>query len=508
VTREYPDPFRRRLITLPAVLGAGLVAVDMTIANVALTHMQASVSASADQIIWVLTAYIIAAAIATPLSGWLAERFGRKLVMMVSMGGFTFASALCGWSNDLEMLVFARILQGACGAALIPLGQATLLDINPPEDFPKAIAVYSLGAMAGPLIGPSLGGWLTDTLSWRWVFFVNIPIGVLSLICMGLFFVENRRDNPPRFDMFGFLTVSVALAAFQLMLDRGEQLDWFESAEVQIYAAILAVSLYLGTVHILTTKESFVRPELFKDRNFAIGSFIGILLGVLIFSNLPLIVVMTQNLFGYTAEHTGLVGMPRALGTVVAMLIISKVINYVDKRIILCVGATMSAISMFLYSNMDLYVDERALLIAGLFQGIGGGMFIVPLTVLVFTTLPPNLRNEGASMHTLLRNIGNAAGISMLTREFIHYSAESRAHLVEGARPDNPIMQYARPDFDYGSAQAWIAMNNEVARHSAMVGYVEIFWVIGALSLAMLPFMLLLKNVVPKNDDAPLPVMD
>lgn len=215
--QTYPDATGRFLITLPAMLASTMVAVDITIANVALPHMQSALSASSDQIVWVLTSYLIASAIATPLSGWLASRYGRKVIMAASVAGFTVASALCGAAQDLTTIVLARALQGASGAALIPLSQAILLDINPPERLGKAMALFSLGSMAGPIIGPSLGGWLTDALSWRWVFFINIPIGVLSFLGMLAFMPESRGEKGKRFDMFGFLTVSVALGALQLM---------------------------------------------------------------------------------------------------------------------------------------------------------------------------------------------------------------------------------------------------------------------------------------------------
>lgn len=508
MTPGYPDPLRRALITIPMMFASTMVAIDITIANVALPHMQAAIGASPEQIIWVLTSYLIAGAIATPLGGWLAGRFGRKRVMVASVAGFTIASALCGAANDIESLVLARALQGACGAALIPLSQATLLDINPKENYAKAMTIFSLGSMAGPIIGPSLGGWLTDSLSWRWVFFVNIPFGILSFFGMLAFLYESRKDKPPRFDMFGFLTVSIALAAFQLMIDRGEHLDWFESTEIWVYAVILGVSAYLAVVHIATARDTFLRPELFKNRNFAIGSLIGVLLGIVVFATVPMVVVMTQSLLGYSAFHTGMVGMPRALGTLVAMLFVARLLVWFDTRLILAVGLLISALSMLMYSHMDLYVDERALLIAGFVQGVGGGLIFVPLSVLVFSTLPQAMRNEGAAMNALVRNIGNAIGISFLQRELIHFTADSRAHLVEGVRLDNPAMTFTRPDFDLGSSEAVAAINQEIVRQASMVGNVEMYWLIFAISLLMLPLILFMRSTARSARDETLPVME
>ncbi len=507
-TAAYPDPFRRFLITLPAMLAAMMVTVDITIANVALPHMQSALSASSDQIIWVLTSYLIAGAIATPLSGWLAGRYGRKLVMATSVAGFTIASTLCGASQDLTTIVLARALQGASGAALIPLSQAILLDINPPERLGRAMALFSLGSMAGPILGPSLGGWLTDSLSWRWVFFINIPIGILSFIGMLLFIPESRLKKSARFDLFGFVAVSVALASLQLMLDRGEQLDWFESTEIVIYAVILATAVYLSAVHIFTAKNTFLKPELFRDRNFAVGSLLRTLLGVAVFATVPLIVVMTQTLLGYSAFRTGMVGMPRALGTVVSTLAIARVIGKADSRLILFAGLLISAASMLLYARTDLYVDEDTLLYIGFVQGVGGGLVFMPLSMMVFATLPDTLRNEGAAMFALTGNIGNAIGISLLNRELIHYSATSRSLLVENVRPDSPIVQYAMPDFDLGAVDTLAKLNAEIGRQAAMVGNVDIYYFVFFLSLAMMPLILLLRTPGRRARHEPLPAME
>jgi MFS transporter, DHA2 family, multidrug resistance protein len=508
MSAPYPDPLTRMLITIPAMLASTMVAVDITIANVALPHMQSSLSASSDQIIWVLTSYLIAGAIATPLSGWLAGRFGRKVVMTASVAGFTIASGLCGAANDLTSIVLARALQGACGAALIPLSQAILLDINPPERIGRAMAIFSLGSMAGPIIGPSLGGWLTDALSWRWVFFINIPIGILSLIGMAAFMPESRSTRPMRFDMFGFLTVSVALTAFQLMLDRGEQVDWFEATEIQIYAVIMAMAIYLGTVHIFTARDTFLRPELFRDRNFAIGSLLRMLLGVAVFATVPMIVVMTQSLLGYSAFRTGMVGTPRAIGTILVTVVVARIIGKVDTRLIMFVGLALSALSMLMYAGIDLYVDQWTLIVIGFIQGMGGGLVFLPLSVMVFATLSEKLRNEGAAMFALTGNIGNAIGISLLNRELIHQSAAARARLVEGVRPDNPAVQYGMPDFDLDATEMIARLNAEIYRQASMVGSVDIYYAVFFLSLAMMPLILLMRPPDPRAKRDTLPAME
>lgn len=490
---QYPTRARRMLITIPSMIATTMVAVDMTIANVALPHMAASLSASQEQILWVLTSYLVAGAIATPLSGWLAGRVGRKNVMLFSVLGFTLASVLCGVAQDLSTIVFARFLQGACGAALIPLSQAILLDINPPEDHTKAMAIFALGSMAGPIIGPTLGGYLTDSLSWRWVFFINVPFGILAFLGISIFLVRRRDRDLPPLDLFGFFALSVALASLQLLLDRGEHLDWLESNEIRLYLLVFVIAAYLSIVHMMTAKNSFIRPELFRDRNFAIGSIFSVMIGIVAFATIPIIVVMTQSLLGYPALTTGLVGLPRALGTMVSMLLVTKLVAKVDTRIIIIVGLGLMGIGMLLYSDMDLYVDEHALIFAGFVQGVGGGLIFVPLSVIVFSTLTPSLRNEGAAMFSLTRNVGNAIGISMIQYFYIHYAATSRAHLIEGVRPDNPVLAYARPDFDFTSISNLAGINAEVARQAAMVGDVRVYHLIFLVSFLLMPLVMLMR---------------
>ena len=490
------------------MMAATMVAVDMTIANVALPQMQATMSASQEQIVWVLTSYIVAGAIATPLSGWLAGRYGRKRIMLLSAGGFTLASALCGLSNSLGMIVAARLLQGACGAGLIPLSMAMLLDINPQENHAKAMAIYSLGSMLGPLIGPTLGGWLTDSVSWRWVFFINIPFGILAFGGMAAFIVETRDAASARFDLFGFATVSLALASFQLMLDRGELLDWFDSTEVQLYAVILCLSVYLTVVHMFTAKDTFIKADLFRDRNFALGSMLSMTVGVVAFATIPMIVVMTQTLLGYSALQTGWVGMPRGIGTLIALIFITRLINRYDARAIMSVGLALTAVSLLMYSHIDLYVDEWNLAVIGFIQGVGGGFLFSPLSIIVFATLPAASRNEGAALFSITRNVGQAIGISFLQRELIHTAAGARAALVQGVRPDNPAITYAMPDMQFGSVEALAGMSRQIARQASMVADVQVFGVVSLIAFAMIPFVFLFRTSRRPANGEPMPVLE
>jgi DHA2 family multidrug resistance protein len=494
VNAPYPDRARRWLITVSAMLAATMVAVDSTIANVALPHIQSTMSASAEQIIWVLTSYLIASAIATPLSGWLASRFGRKRVMLLSVTGFTLASLLCAVANNLSMLVLARAIQGISGAGLIPLSQATLLDINPPENHAKAMAIYGLGSMLGPLIGPTLGGWLTDTYSWRWVFLINLPFGILAFLGMAASLSKTRDMRPPRFDMFGFAALSIALASFQLMLDRGQQLDWFDANEVRFWAALLGVSIYLSAVHMFTRKNTFISPRMFADRNFAVGCLISATVGVVSFATIPILTVMMQSLLGYSALDTGMIGAPRAVGTLIAMIVVTRLIGRIDTKILLITGLALTGLCQWLYSRMDLSVDAHTLLVDGLLQGIGSGLIFVPLSTIVFSTLPSALRNEGTAMYALTRNIGASLGISLLQRQITQHQALAQSRLAEAVRPDSPMLQWRMPGFDIGSNATIAQLTGLISRQASMIAYVDVYQLLALISFCMLPTIFLMRS--------------
>ena len=471
-----------------------IVALDATIANVALPTMQPSLGAAPEQIVWVLTSYLIASAIMTPLSSWLASRFGRRLVMTVSAAGFTLASLGCGLANSLEFMVFARLVQGLCGAGLVPLGQATLLDINPPEKQGQAMAMTGLGAMLGPLAGPTLGGWLTDAFSWRWVFLINIPIGLIAFAGLFLFLPESRDRNIGRFDVMGFATISIFLGAVQLMFDRGQQLDWFDSTEVCIEAAMAVLFGYLALVHMFTARGTFVRAELFADRNFVIGCAISMAIGILIFATVPLVTVMTQSVLGYSALQTGMIGIPRAIGTVTSLILVGRIVDKVDPRILLMIGVLFVITGLYILTGISLEIDREPLLWAGLLQGFGGGLMISPLSAMTFSTLSARFRNEGTAIYSLARSFGNSLGISVLQVVAVRNAASVSSRLAEGVRPDNPVMQQAMPDFAFDSIPALMRMSGMISRQATMVATIDTMWLTCIVALATLPVIPLLRG--------------
>ena len=467
--------------------------VDTTIANVALPHIQGSISASREQISWVLTSYIIAAAIFTPMAGWLASRFGRKRMLQASILAFTLTSGLCGISTTIEELIAFRMLQGMAGAALVPMSQATLLDLNPPEEHAKAMSIFALAAIVGPLIGPLAGGWLTANLSWRWCFYINLPLGLVSWIGLAAVMPEIPGNTQSRLDFVGFGLLAIAIGAFQLMLDRGQLLDWFDSTEIWISALVAATGLYLYVVHSYTTRRPFVSLAVFADRNFVVASVVGFALGVLIYSPMSLLPQMLEGLMGYPIMEVGFTMAPRAVGVLIATLAVGRIVGRVDFRIMIVLGLGCNVVAMYLMSHMSLQADNGPLILSGVIQGMGSSLIFVPLSTVAFATLPVHLRNEATALSTLTRNLGASVGIAAMQALTVRNSATVQSRLAEGLRPDNPAVAMARPDFDPGLPETAASLQEELVRQAMMVSYVDAFWMIFGVALASCLLVLLLK---------------
>jgi DHA2 family multidrug resistance protein len=442
----------------------------------------------------VLTSYLIAGAIMTPLASWLASRFGRKPVMAISAATFTAASLACGLSNGLTMMVVARIIQGIAGAGLIPLGQAIMLDINPPEKQGRAMAIAGIGSMVGPLMGPSLGGWLTDMYSWRWVFLINIPIGILAFIGLYSFLPDIRDRMIGRFDGFGFATVSLFLGIFQLMMDRGQTLDWFDSTEVCIEAGLVIFVGYLAVVHMFTAKGTFVRAELFKDRNFALGCLLSGIFGVVTFGTIPVVTVMMQSELGYSPFHAGLVSLSRGAGTVGGLVVVGVMVGRISPQMLLSMGLAGTAAGLYMYSGVSLDTDEKPLIAAGLVLGVASGMIIAPLSLLVFSTLPASFRNEGSAIFSLARNIGASLGMSAIQTVTVHNTAAVTGRLAEAIRPDNPQLDITAPQIDFAATSSLFTISRQIIRQAAMVATVDTMWLACLTSLASVPLVYLMKT--------------
>src|SRR5665647_1627018 len=353
----------------------------ITVANVALPHMQGSLQASQDQITWVLTSYIVAAAIATPLTGWLCAKWGRKQVFLAAVIGFTVASALCGLAGSLGQIVAARLLQGVFGAALVPLSQAVLLDINPIEKIGRAMALWGTGIMVGPLLGPMLGGWLTEYYDWRWVFYINLPVGAMAIYGIARY-LPQTRPAAAQLDRFGFITLSLGVGLLQLFLDRGEQLDWFNSVEIRAEAITSLLAFVFFAVHTWTSPgNSFLNKALLRDRNFIIGIILAFIVGMILYANMALQPSLLQGLMNYPVVFTGIVMAPRGIGTMFAMMVVGRLIHRIDVRAIMAVGFALTAFSLYLMTQITLDMDSTLIVVSGTMQGLGIGFTFVPLSV-------------------------------------------------------------------------------------------------------------------------------
>lgn len=495
VQDEPASKSNRGLITASVMVATTMNSLDTTIANVALPHMAGSVSASADQITWVLTSYIVASAIMTPMTGWLAGRFGRKRVFLFSIIGFTIASMACGAAQSLGQIVAFRLLQGMFGAALVPLSQAVLMDTYPPEEQGSAMAIWSMGAVLGPIIGPALGGFLTENFSWRWVFYINLPFGILAALGVFTFIKDHRHAIKIPFDFMGFMLLSAGIGSFQLFLDRGDDRAWFESSEIWIEAVVAGLAIALFAFHTMTAKRPFLPRELLKDRNFISATVFGFFFGLLLFSALALLPPLLEVLMGYPVVTTGLVTAPRGFGSLIAMIIVGRLIGRMDARLIILAGLLLTAVAVWGMSQFSLQMDSSLVLWTGVVSGMGTGMMFVPLTTLAFATLKPALRADGAGVFTLVRNLGSSAGISILQALHTRNTEAVHSTLIERLRPDNPMAQapFLRLPFSLTDPTGAALLNGEVNRQASMVAYVDDFHLMFVVALVLAPVLLLMR---------------
>ncbi len=484
----------RGAITACVILAVIMQALDTTIANVALPYIQGSVSASQDQINWVLTSYIVAAAIMTPPSGWLAARFGRKRILLVSTAGFVVASILCGLAQSLVEIVLFRLLQGFFGAALVPLAQSILLDIYTPEERGGAMALFGVSVMVGPVLGPVIGGWLTDNISWRWVFYINLPLGLLAFAGITAFVTETKLDRGRALDWLGFGALSVSIAALQLCLDRGEQLDWFGSGEVLIEAIVAASAFYVFLVHTFTAQRPFVNPSLFRDRNFTTGMLFIFVVGITYLASLALMTPYLQTLMGYPVVTAGIVMGPRGVGTMACMFIAGKLIGRVDIRLLLGIGLGLTAWALYDMTGWTPDVSQWTIVSTGFIQGAGLGFLFVPLTTVTFSTLPAEKRGDGTGLYNLSRNIGSAVGISAVSALLTQNTQANHAEIGSFITPYNRLLQAAPHVWDPLTLAGRSALNDMVTLQATVIAYIDDFKLMMLLCLGAVPLLLLFRR--------------
>ena len=475
------------------MLGTFMTVLDSTIANVALPHMQPSLGAASDTIAWVLTSYIVATAIATPMTGWLAARMGRRELFLASVAAFTIASMACGLAQSLGQMVVFRMLQGAAGAFLGPIGQSYVLDVWPQSKHGKAMAWWGVGIMVGPILGPVIGATLTEQFDWRWVFFINLPFGILTF-SLATALLPSVETMARRFDLLGFTLLAVGVAALQLCLDRGQQLDWFASWEVCGEAGIAVAALWAFGVHVMTAEHALIDRRMLRDRNVMTGFAFITLVGLLMVGTTAMLPTMLQTLFGYPVIDTGILQMPRGVGMMLAMMSAGQLLGRIDPRHMIAAGLAMTATAMWLMTQFAPVMDATPFVISGFLQGAGLGLVFVPLNTLAFATLPADLRTDASGFYMLLRNLGGSIGISMSVGVLARQAQVSHADI--GAKLSMTDMPWANGAIGKAiGGDAIVAMlDASVNKQAAMIAYIDVFTLMFWITVAMMPLVLLLRR--------------
>ena len=484
------------IITFSSMLATVMQALDSTIANVALPDMQGSLSGTQDQMAWVLTSYIVAAAITIPLTGWLATMVGRKKIFLVSIAGFVITSIFCGVAETLGEMVLFRFLQGVSGAALVPLSQSILFSINRKENYGKAMALWGVGVTMGPILGPVLGGYLTEDYNWRWVFYINVPIGILAFIGLLLYLPESETRRS-KFDFFGFLTLSIALGTLQILLDRGQLNDWFNSTEIIAEAIVSGLGFYLFIIHSLTVEQPFLNTSLFKDRNYTISTILMFIIGIAFFATLALLPPMLKEQLNYPVITIGLLTAPRGIGTLLSMLFVGRLVGKIDSRVLIITGLIIIVFSLYQMTEYSLLTNMRAIIIPGIVQGFGLGLAYIPLSAVAFSNLPSHLRDEGTSFFNLMRNLGSSIGISIVEALLTRNTQIVHATLATYIMPYNieNNIAYTANKVITTTSSGLAALNSMLTDQAIMIAYIDDYKFIMIVTLAVIPLVFLLRKI-------------
>lgn len=506
---SQPEPTyggaRLVLMTFALILAPLVQVFDTSVVSIALTQMQGSLSATQDQIAWVLTSYLIAITIATPLWGALGGRFGRKPLLLISIAGFTVFSLFAGSSQSLEEVLVHRFFQGVFGAALIPLALSSLLAIYKREDFSIAMGWWGVGIMFGPVFGPTLGGYIAEYYSWRWAFYLNLPLGALAFTMVALLVPRpgNRTNRP--FNYFGFLMLAITVGCLQFILDRGNRMDWFDSPTIITLSLISAAALWLFLVNSWTSKTPFIDPGLFLDHNYLAGTVLRVLFGAVLFGSLVLLPPFLQKQGGYSLIDSAWILAPRGLGSMLGSMFVGRLIQHIDPRKMMGCGMVLTAYTMYALSTFTSDIDLVAVTIICFFQGLAFSMFVIPVNTVAFSTLSPERRDLGTSFYALLNNIGRNLGIALLVTYFTYQAQASRSVLRDNINPFSDAFRHGLvPDAWSATNPAGLsALNRVMTREAELIAYVSDFRVLAVAILVCLPVVFIMNNPHAQNKTVP-----
>ncbi len=495
------------LIAIAVMSSTFMEVLDTTVVNVSLPHIAGNLSASTDEATWTLTSYLVANAIILPMTGWLAGRFGRKRLLMMAVTGFTVASFFCGLAPSLGFLIVFRIIQGACGGGLQPLSQAVLLESFPPEKRGQAMAFWALGIVVAPMLGPVAGGWLTDNYSWRWVFYINVPIGVIAILLTQAFVFDPPylRREKTGIDYWGIGLLVVGMGSLQIMLDKGQEEDWFGSHFIVTLLVLTVIGLAGLIIRELKARHPIIDLSVFKYRSYAVGTFLMTVVGFVLYGSTVLLPLLMQELLGYTATHAGVTNLPRGMASFMFMPVVGILTGKVDARKLLAVGLAATAIAMFMVSTFSLDVGFWNFWWPLMLQGAGLGLIFVPLTTVTNDPIPRERMGNATSIFNLMRNIGASMGISAVeAMQFRRMQAHINV-LGEHVTAGNPAAQQTIAGIQHGlmargidpvtaARQAHGAVWGMVLRQASMLAYNDTFRLLGGMFLIMLPLLFLMKK--------------
>jgi DHA2 family multidrug resistance protein len=504
----WTPSFNPWLIAASVMLATFMEVLDTSVANVALPHIAGNLSATTEESTWVLTSYLVSNAIILPATNWLARFFGRKRFLIVCIVIFTLSSAMCGAAASLGMLIFARVLQGAGGGALQPIAQSVLLESFPPEKRGSAMAAFGMGIVVAPIIGPTLGGWITDNYSWRWIFYINVPVGILAVL-MANTFIEDppyiKNQKPGRIDYIGFSLMALGLASLQLVLDKGQEEDWFSSSFITWVTVLSVMALVAFVIWELRSTEPIVNLRILSNRNFAVGTMLMTAMGIVLYGTIALLPLFLQTLLGYPAVQSGMAVSPRGFGSIISMIIIGRLVGKIDNRYLIMFGFTVLAFSTYLFSNINLQISMGSVVWPNIISGLAMGFVFVPLTTAAMGTLSNEQMGNASGVFNLMRNTGGSIGIAAMTTLLARGAQTHQAVMVSHLTPYDPAFQQRLQQIQSGlsaqsgpvtaTQQAYGVIYGTLVRQATVMSYIDNFRLLAFLCLLCIPAALLFKRV-------------